>query len=71
MNGPLQARLIRRIPVHMRNGWKMLLACLMCLALLGAAAVSLAETTTLEVSLTGLTALADGSWRTEGLSGSF
>ena len=49
----------------------MLLACLMCLALLGAAAVSLAETTTLEVSLTGLTALADGSWRTEGLSGSF
>ena len=49
----------------------MLLACLMCLTLLGAAAVSLAETTTLEVSLTGLTALADGSWRTEGLSGSF
>ena len=49
----------------------MLLACLMCLALLGGAAVSLAETTTLEVSLTGLTALADGSWRTESLSGSF
>ena len=49
----------------------MLLACLMCLALLGGAAVSLAETTTLEVSLTGLTALADGSWRSESLSGSF
>ncbi|MGN0745726.1 MAG: SdrD B-like domain-containing protein [Aristaeellaceae bacterium] len=55
----------------MRNGWKMLVACLMCLALVGAAALSLAETTTLTVSLTGLWAQADGSWRTEALSGSF
>ncbi|MGN0970325.1 MAG: SdrD B-like domain-containing protein, partial [Aristaeellaceae bacterium] len=55
----------------MRNGWKMLVACLLCLALLGAAALSLAETTTLTVSLTGLWAQGDGSWRTEALSGSF
>ncbi|MGN1019264.1 MAG: SdrD B-like domain-containing protein [Aristaeellaceae bacterium] len=55
----------------MRNGWKMLLVCLLCLALLSVSAVSLAETTTLELSLTGLTALADGSWRTEEIGGSF
>ncbi|MGN0777964.1 MAG: SdrD B-like domain-containing protein [Aristaeellaceae bacterium] len=55
----------------MKNGWRMLVASVMCLMLMGTLCCAMAETTTLQISLTGLVAQADGSWRTEPLSGSF
>lgn len=56
----------------MRNVWKRLLTCLMCLALLsGGIPAARADGTTLEVSFQGLIGQADGQWRTVMLSGSF
>lgn len=56
----------------MKNMWKRLLTCLMCLVLLGGGfPAARADWTTLEVSFQGLIGRADGQWKTMTLNGSF